>query len=169
MSIASLFQTNSNLVSFLLFPTGKNKIPQIESIPIPRPSTLFPPTHPLRSVHPLLPFTVTPLVGSRVDSSPFWLYPILFWAAGGNIPIIHRWLVVVCRGQTCCRRFLRASGVVVSCGQAMGTHGCLVLMRQNVRRLLKGAGRVISKEPTPKKKLLLTRRSDAAAGQWLFC
>ena len=119
-------------------------------------------------MHPLLPFTVTPSVESRADSS-LRLYPIFFvWAAGGNIPIIRRWLVVACRGRTCRRWFPRASGVVVSRGQAMGTHGWSILMRRNVHRLLSGGGRVVSEEPTPKKKLLLTRRSDAAAGQWFF-
>ena len=92
LSIATLSQTNSNLVSFFfLFPTGKIKIPQIKSIPI---------TPSFHSILPGSPFDIdtgaSPLAprcvainavvaGSRAGSSPFGSVPF-FGRQSGLLP-----------------------------------------------------------------------------------
>ena len=77
----------------LLFPTEKKLIPQITSIPIPRPSTLFSPDHPLTLIR--VPLPQSPLFRHqrRCGWVPcwllaFWLCPIL-WAAVRVAPFHH--------------------------------------------------------------------------------
>ena len=62
-------------------------IPQIKSIPIPRPSTLFSPCHPLTSIRVPLPSLL-----AVFPSTPLWLGPVL---APRLLALSHLWAAVL--------------------------------------------------------------------------
>ena len=62
-------------------------IPQIKSIPIPRPSTLFSPDHPLTSIRVPLPSIL-----AVFPSTPLWLGPVL---APRLLALSHLWAAVL--------------------------------------------------------------------------